>query len=161
MTRGALIIGYGNVLRSDDGIGWHVAERLAADTRFDDVTVLQRHQLTPELSLDISRADLVALVDASQDRPAGMFIIERLDPIGNTATTWTHRMEPSTLVTLARELYGQAPEVYVLSVGVASLEVDDRLSPALEAALPGVVDALAELVASGSGYRLVSERSRA
>ncbi len=55
MTRKALIIGYGNVLRSDDGIGWHVAERLAADARFDDVTILQRHQLTPELALDVSR----------------------------------------------------------------------------------------------------------
>ena len=37
MTPAILVIGYGNVLRSDDGIGWHVAERLAEDPRFDGV----------------------------------------------------------------------------------------------------------------------------
>ena len=90
VTHGALIIGYGNVLRSDDGIGWHVAEHLAADARFDGVTVLQRHQLTPELALDVSRADLVALVDATQDRPAGTFAIERLAAIEDRH----HDLEP-------------------------------------------------------------------
>ena len=53
MNRGVLVIGYGNVLRSDDGVGWHVTERLASDARFASVTVLQRHQLTPELALDL------------------------------------------------------------------------------------------------------------
>ena len=95
------------------------------------------HQLTPELALDFSRADLVALVDASQGLAAGAFIVERLTPSGSSPSTLTHRMEPSSLVTLARELYGRAPEVYVVSVGVAWLK---RLvtvsSAALEGALP-------------------------
>ena len=161
MNHEVLIIGYGNVLRSDDGIGWHVTEHLATDTRFDGVTVLQRHQLTPELSLDISRADLVALVDASQDRAAGMFTVERAEASEGRASTWSHRMEPGTLVALARELYGHAPEVYVVSVGVASLDVGDRLSPALEAAVPGVVDALADLVAARTRPQPAAGGSRA
>ena len=161
MTHGALIIGYGNVLRSDDGVGWHIAERLANDPRFDDVTVLQRHQLTPELSLDVSRADVVALVDASQGRAAGMFTIERVAASENAVTTWSHRLEPATLLTLAQELYGHAPEVYLVSVGVASLDVGDSLSPALEAALPRVVDALAELLAPRTGQQQVADGSRA
>ena len=61
-------------------------------------------------------------------------------------------MDPSTVVALARELYGRAPEVYVLSVGVASLEVGDQLSPALEAIVPDVVDALAALIATGTPH---------
>ena len=148
MTPGALIIGYGNVLRSDDGIGWHVVEHLAADARFDGLMILQRHQLTPELALDVSRADLVVLVDATQERPAATFAIERLIPMRTATTTWSHRMDPSTVVALARELYGRAPEVDVLSVGVASMDVGDRLSPALEAIVPHVVDALAALIAA-------------
>ena len=33
----SLVIGYGNPLRSDDGVGWHVAERLADDPRLAGV----------------------------------------------------------------------------------------------------------------------------
>jgi len=161
VTPGALVIGYGNVLRSDDGVGWHVAERLDNDPRFDGVTVLQRHQLTPELSLDVSRADLVVLVDASQGHPAGTFTIERVSAVEHSTTTWSHRMEPATLVGLAQELYGHSPEVHLVSVGVASLDVGDRLSPALEAAVPRVVDAMAELLAARIGQHLVADGSRA
>ena len=53
-------------------------------------------------------------------------------------------------MSLARELYGHSPDVYLVSVGVASLDVGERLSPAVEAAVPRVVDALADLVAAGT-----------
>ena len=33
MTGGVLVVGYGNALRTDDGLGWHAAERLADDPR--------------------------------------------------------------------------------------------------------------------------------
>ncbi len=65
--------------------------------RFDGVDVLQRHQLTPELALDVSRADLVVLVDASRGSPGGHVRHRAPDPQRDAATsTWTHRMEPST-----------------------------------------------------------------
>ena len=148
MTEGILVVGYGNALRSDDGLGWHVAERLADDPRLAGVAVLRRHQLTPELALDFSRAALVVLVDASHGLPPGTFTIEPLERAGGTETTWSHHLSPPSLVALAHELYGRAPDVYLVSVGVASLEMGDRLSPVLEAALPRVIDAVAELVAS-------------
>jgi hydrogenase maturation protease len=151
MTRGVVVIGYGNMLRSDDGVGGCVAERVADDTRFVGVTVLQRHQLTPELSLDVSRADLVALVDASPHLPAGTFAIERVVVSDEGPSRWTHRMEPATLVALARQLYGRAPEVHVVSVGARSLDVGDRLTPLVQAAVPRVVDALADLIARETG----------
>jgi hypothetical protein len=69
-NRRSLVVGYGNPLRSDDGIGWVIAGRLATDPRFAGTDVLQRHQLTPELALDISRAGLVVLVDARSGPPA-------------------------------------------------------------------------------------------
>ena len=148
MTDGVLIVGYGNALRTDDGLGWHAAERLADDPRLDGATVLRRQQLTPELALDVSRADLVVLVDASLDRPAGTFTTERVERADGSGTTWSHHLDPSSLVALAVELYGRAPDVFLVSVGVDSIDMGDRLSPVLDAALPSVVDAVAELVAS-------------
>ena len=51
------------------------------------------------------------------------------------------------LVALAIELWGAAPAVFEVGVGAASLELGDRLSPTVERALPGVVDAVAAIVA--------------
>ena len=151
MTQGVLVVGYGNALRTDDGLGWHVAERLADDPRLAGATVLRRHQLTPELALDISEATLLVLVDASHGPAAGEVSVERLEPTGDTGTsgtTWSHHLTPATLVDLARELYGRAPDVFVVGCGVASVEMGDELSPEVRDALPRVVDAVADLVAS-------------
>lgn len=153
MTPGVLVVGYGNALRTDDGLGWHVAERLADDPRLAAATVLRRHQLTPELALDISEATLLVLVDASHGPPAGTISVERLEPRGDTAssgTTWSHHLTPTTLVELARELYGRAPDVFVVGCGVASVEMGDELSTEVREALPRVVDAVAELVSAGA-----------
>lgn len=151
MTQGVLVVGYGNALRSDDGLGWHVAERLADDPRLAGATVLRRHQLTPELALDISEATLLVLVDASHEPATGEITVERLEPAidtGTSGTSWSHHLTPATLVELARELYGRAPDVFVVGCGVASVEMGDELSPAVRDALPRVVDAVADLVAS-------------
>jgi hydrogenase maturation protease len=148
VTDEVLIIGYGNVLRSDDGLGWRVAEDLARDPRFAGATILQRHQLTPELSLDWSRADLVVLVDASHGPAAGSFAIERIEAVGAEPTTWSHHLGPGTLRALAVELYGRAADGYSVSVGVGSLETGEQLSTEVTAALPDVVDAIATLIAT-------------
>jgi hydrogenase maturation protease len=161
MTDGVLVIGYGNPLRTDDGLGWHAAERLASDPRLAGVTVVRCHQLTPELALDVSQATLVVLVDASHGRPAGTFSIDRVERAGGRAPTWTHRFDPPSLVALADEMYGHAPDVFTVSVGVESLALGDGLSPLLEAALPRVVGAVAELVNSRTGPEPAAERSRA
>ena len=60
-----LVIGYGNALRADDGVGWHAAGLLADDPRLVGATVMALHQLAPELALDLSAATLAVLVDAS------------------------------------------------------------------------------------------------
>jgi hydrogenase maturation protease len=146
MTDGILVVGYGNALRTDDGFGWHAAELLAADPRLDGATVLARHQLTPELALDFSRATFVILLDVCHGPPPATFTIERVERAGRDGTTWSHHLDPASLVALAHELYGRAPDVCLVSVGAASFEVGDQLSPMLEAALPKIVDAVAGLV---------------
>jgi hydrogenase maturation protease len=161
MTDRVLVVGYGSALRTDDGLGWHAAERLADDPRLKGATVLRRHQLTPELALDVSQAALVVLVDAHHGPAAGTFTIERVERADGAGTTWSHHLSPSTLVALAHELYGRAPDVYLVSVGVDSLEVGERMSPLIEAALPRVVNSVAELIVSRTDLRPPAEPSRA
>jgi hydrogenase maturation protease len=137
-----LVVGYGNPLRSDDGVGPAVAERLAADPRMAGVDVRSEHQLTPELAADASGASLLVLVDAGAGEVPGEVTVRRLEPAAATGSAWTHHLDPSSLVGLARELWGSAPPVVLVSVGPASLEVGDTLS---EAVAPAVARA-AELV---------------
>ncbi|MEP7112942.1 MAG: hydrogenase maturation protease [Ilumatobacteraceae bacterium] len=151
MTNGVLVVGYGSSLRTDDGLGWHAAQRLAEDPRFVGMSVLQRHQLTPELALDISAAALVILLDASSALPPGKVVVEQVDRADGAAQSWSHHLSPAALVSLSHELYGRAAEVYVVSCGAQSMDIGDRLSPVAEAALPKMLDAVEELVACHNG----------
>ena len=56
MSGSVLVIGYGNALRSDDGVGPAVASALSSDVRAFGLTVLQRHQLTPDLAPEFAAA---------------------------------------------------------------------------------------------------------
>lgn len=145
MSGGVLVIGYGNALRTDDGLGWHAAERLASDPRLAGATVLRRHQLTPELAVDISAASFVVFVDASR-AAAGALSVDPVETAPTTAIPWTHHVDPALLLALARDLYGRAPEAVAVSAGVASDAEGDRLSPLMEAVLPQVVDVVARIV---------------
>ena len=142
-TGGGLIVGYGNELRSDDGVGPAVAASLLDDPRLRVAQVRAAHQLTPELALDASSVALLVLVDAAADAPAGEVAVRHLDPAAETTgEVMTHHLDPAGLIGLARELWGEAPPVVVVSVGIASMDVGDRLSPAVEAAIPRAVDAV-------------------
>ena len=142
---GALIVGYGNSLRSDDGLGWHVVERLAQDARLRGATVLWRHQLTPELVHDIGRSSLVVLIDVSVEQEPGAIAVRRIEATSSVGSAWSHHVDPESLVALARELWNASPAVFVVSVGAGSLDVGERLSPAVEAALPRVVETVVNL----------------
>jgi hydrogenase maturation protease len=144
---GVLVVGYGNVLRSDDGVGWTVADALAGDPRLKGADVRAVHQLAPELALDVSRSSLVILVDAALDEAPGSVAVQAVGASPEAASAWSHHLGPGELVALAGELWGPAPPVFLVSVGAASLEVGEGLSPVLEAAVPRVVDEIAAIVA--------------
>jgi hydrogenase maturation protease len=143
---GVLVVGYGNSLRSDDGVGWHAAGLLAIDPRLAAARVLARHQLVPELAVDVSRASLVVLVDAAADGDPGSLSVRRVRPRPPTSATWSHHFAPETLAGLAEVLYGFAPSIVLVSVAAGSLAEGDRLSIALERALPEVVEVVADVV---------------
>ena len=145
MTEAVLVIGYGNILRTDDGLGWRVAEALADDPRLGGVTVIGRHQLTPELAFDVSAAGLVVLVDATVGSPAGSIAVTR------RPGSMSHQLDPAGLVGLAGELYGGTPQTYLVSVGIGSDEAGEGLTPLVQAALPAVIEAVVGLVGRGTG----------
>lgn len=146
MSATYLVLGYGNALRGDDGVGWHAAGLLAEDPRLAGTTVLQRQQLLPELAVEISNAALVVLLDADYGLPAGEISVTNVKCSSQSGTGWSHHFSPGDLLALTRELYGGNPEMLLVSAGIASTEVGDQLSPAVAAALPHLTEVVADLV---------------
>ena len=153
--RGVLVIGYGNTLRRDDGVGARAAELLAADPRLSGAEVQARYQLLPEMALDISTSTLVIFVDADMRGLPGSIEIHHIDPEAAARSDADARGEPGAsshhvgageLVALAAQLTGARPQAVAIGIGVADTELGEGLSPAVEAALPRVVDIVAGLV---------------
>ncbi len=91
-----LVIGYGNPLRGDDGLGWRVAEEWQA--RRPEAAVLVCQQLTPELAEPLSRATQAAFVDIAADSPPGALTITPLQPEAPTSASFTHQLTPSAVL---------------------------------------------------------------
>jgi len=157
---GVLVVGYGNPLRSDDGVGPAVAERLAVDPRLAGVEVRAEHQLTPELAMDAAQVSLMVLVDAADGVPAGEVVVRDLAPWGRGGLgddglagraeeggpPLTHHVDPSSLLALAEALWGSAPRTVTVGIGPESLELGDTLTAVVEAAVPRAVEAVVAVI---------------
>jgi hydrogenase maturation protease len=160
-----LVIGFGNPLRGDDGAGWHASELIAADPRVRGVTVVGRHQLTPELAEDVSEADLVVLVDAScESSPPGVITTTAVGKVErhtrNSGLAWSDHLDPEGLVRLAENLYGEAPPAVVLQIAAANLEPSTCLSPEVSSALTEVVEVVFGVIEEQRGVRTAQKGKR-
>ena len=143
-----LIVGYGNPLRCDDGLGWRAAERLAAALGETEVEIMTCHQLTPELAEPISRATLVVFIDATQQGRAGTLFCQPIGPEVSPPCAFSHHLTPRTLLAWAQELYGACPEAVVFSVSSESFDCGEELSPPVASALPELIERICALVAA-------------
>ncbi len=75
-----LVIGYGNPLRGDDGFGVYVAERLHHEGVGEQVTLMTRHLLAPELAEDLSEAEFVLFIAVCSSAPYSAQICRRIRP---------------------------------------------------------------------------------
>ena len=91
-----LVIGYGNELLGDDGVGPAVA-RAVQRWRHPRICAIAAHQLTPELVEAIADAERVVFVDARLS--TGEFMVERVTP--TTGANGGHTSDPGWLMGLA------------------------------------------------------------
>jgi hydrogenase maturation protease len=135
-----LIIGYGNLLRSDDGLGQYLAEMLK-----DRWNVITSTQLTPELAEPISRVKRVVFIDAGVGHTPGKLTTETVRPLAARGA-FTHNVTPASLLAAAGELYGAVPQVILISVIGASFDYGYGLSPQLSGRVPKIVKAVDEVI---------------
>ena len=131
-----LVIGYGNTLRGDDGVGPRAAEAVES-LHLPDVQALVCQQLSPEHADPIARARVVIFVDAAVDAPREVQLC-KLEPAG-TSQLMAHAADPRTMLALARDVFGRAPEAWLLTIPIETLEFSDALSPVAQAGLEQAV----------------------
>ena len=147
---GDLLIGWGNPLRGDDGVGQAIA---AAVERWGQpqLAVVEAVQLTPELAPLLAGARRVLFVDAEAGAAAitGGWRLEPVPPLepGGTTAAWSsqplsHHASPGVMLMLAETLYGRRPPAWQLLVAAHACGFGCGLSPATEALLPGALAAV-------------------
>lgn len=141
MPTEVLVIGYGNPLRGDDGVGCVIAEELARHICDPDskVQVVACHQLNPELAEPIAETRAVIFIDASVDLKPGEVRVSAVTPDRFSPAAFAHSMKPGALLATASELFGQAPPAKSVGIGAKSFEVGMPLTPAVRRAVSKAV----------------------
>jgi len=141
----ALVIGYGNTLRGDDGAGVLAAERLAG--RFSDVDVLTVHELQPELAETMSGYREVVFLDAAVQGSA--IHSEVITPAADSRPDGSHSHSPGSLLSLCSALFGRAPERSLLiAIPGQEFEFSEQLSPFTQAMVERAVEQAGNFLSS-------------
>jgi len=137
LPAGLLVIGYGNTLRRDDGVGPRVADAVAA-LALPGVHVLACPLLTPELADPISHARVAIFVDAAVDAPQEVQL-RKLEP-ADTSQIMAHAASPATMLALARDVFGHAPQAWWLTIPAEDLGIGEQLSPLAQRGLETAIE---------------------
>ena len=139
-----LIIGYGSPLRQDDGMGWRAAELLRQALPPETATVIEEHQLTPELVARLKEAALVIFLDAAADLNPGTIRLQALRPA--KVEPWSHHIPPDQLLALAEQINGNAPRAYLITGGVQDMGLSETLTATGETCAAGMADLARRLI---------------
>ncbi|HXK58966.1 MAG TPA: hydrogenase maturation protease [Acidobacteriota bacterium] len=140
-----LIVGYGNPLRGDDGVGPEIARRLGAELQDPDIEILTELQPRPELAELMSQSQLTIFIDASAESQPGEIRVEEVRPPETPHQRFTHQFAPPMLLTTAKVLYGRIPRTYLVSIGGERFELSEGLSDAVHQAIPKAIEAVRRL----------------
>ncbi|MEO8414801.1 MAG: hydrogenase maturation protease [Ginsengibacter sp.] len=119
------IVGIGNTLRADDGVGGYVCQ-LIEEKNLDEVTIMITQQLDIGMTEDLSKFNTVIFVDASLTVERMSF--ERLSLENNQPQSFSHHVNAATLVGLATILYATNTQFYICAISGNNFEIGNTLS---------------------------------
>jgi hydrogenase maturation protease len=136
-----LVIAWGNPLREDDAVAWHVLEGLRSlqpRPSLPPLKLRHAHQLAPEMAECVSQARGVVFIDARRDGTPGEVRCEEIAPSAGS-NPLAHSLSPEALLLYAEQLYGRAPKAVVLSISGERFGMGESLSPVVRRALPRAI----------------------
>jgi hydrogenase maturation protease len=155
-----LVLGLGNPILGDDGVGWkvamEVAAQISASTQLADVEFASVGGLgLMERMLGYDQVILIDSIDTGSS-PEGAVYVFKLEDLPNPSLGHTASAHDSSLVTAlqaARQLNADVPgRVDIVAVEThPSLDFSEELSPAIAAAVPSATRKVLELLKVASG----------
>ena len=139
-----IVLGLGNILHSDDGVGPQAIGRLRQDPRvLNDVSLIDGGTLGLELLTYVWDCSYLLVLDAVDvGQPPGTLVrmsSQELRALPGQGSV--HQLGVADLLVALRVLANRTPEVVLLGVQPATTEWGTQLSPAVAAVLPALADA--------------------
>ena len=136
-----LVLGVGNILMGDEGVGVHVLRHLEQQPLISAVRLLDGGTGGINLLSELDGARAIVLIDATRDgQPAGTITYLQPKLVGDLPRgLGAHDFGLKDLFATA-ELLGHLPELHLYTISVETLKpMCLELSPAVAAAVPEVV----------------------
>jgi hydrogenase maturation protease len=152
-----IILGVGNLLLSDEGIGVHVAQRLMDIVFPPEVEIVEGGTDGFGLIHILIKAERLILIDALKGggTPGSIyrFDLEECRPFPDLYKTSVHQISILEVLNLSG-LIGPTPRTTIIGVEPKSLQIGMELSPEIEAQVPKVIQLVKEEVrATLNGYQ--------
>ena len=112
-----LLIGFGNTLRRDDGLGPYIVDSIAVESYCGmEVRKISIPQIDLILADDLSKVDLALFVDSRIDDSDDLVKVEHCAPSREPSlcSHTSHSLSIQDLINLTRDLYGRVPESYIV-----------------------------------------------
>ncbi len=150
-AKSALIIGLGNLLLSDEGVGIHVLRRLEQGFDFNpSVALVDGGTSGLDLLSLFSEHQQVLLIDAlfAPNSPHGAIEVLRNDAIlaALSKKMSMHHLGISDVLALSQLLGYRPREIVLLGVVAGDLELGTKLSPSVKQQLPGILACTQEIL---------------
>ena len=145
------ILGIGNTLLRDEGIGIHVLEALRAQTPGDDsLSLIDGGTLSFTLATEIESTDRLVVVDAAQlgEAPGAVrcFTGQEMDSFLGSCKRSVHEVGLLDLLDIARLTQTLPAQRALVGIQPASVEWGEEPTEAVAAAIPVAVEKICELL---------------
>ena len=151
--RQCLLVGYGNTLRRDDGLGPVIAAALRDAGGIPDtqMQVIEIPQLDITLAPTISESDLAIFVDARADDSEALVVSRVMDPDPDPPAPahTSHSLSVSALLRMTLDWYGKTPRCYMVMPKGFDFSIGRTLSPQAEEAAAQAQTIILDLLRTG------------
>ena len=138
-----LVIGLGNPLMSDDGVGCAAAAQLARDTRLPESVevICGGTDLLRHAGRMVGREQVI-IIDAIQSdgEPGSVALLDRADPSIEARQEHAHHLSAVQAVRLLEMT--TSTRFALVAISISSAGIGSALSPALADRMPAIVDRL-------------------
>ena len=146
-----LVLGIGNPILGDDGIGFHIVQELAKEIKDENIDVKDTSVNGLNLLGLIVGYDKLIVIDAIMTEDEKVGEIYRLKPRNSSETAWStislHHLNLATTIEIGERLFPKEMpgEVIIFAIGAQKVtEVTGEMTARVKEAIPRVINLVLE-----------------